>query len=88
MKSAFDDVVQAIQREQEYQAKKYGKLDKRTESEVEWCVILDDEMGEVVEDVAGYEFARAREEVLQVVTVGINWLMKYGIKEREELCEQ
>lgn len=88
MKSSFEEVVQAIQKEQAYQADKYGLLEERIETQHEWSSIMDDEMGEVVEAIAGYDFTHAREEVLQVVTVGINWLMKYGIKEREELCEQ
>lgn len=85
MTSSFEEVVQAVQKEQAYQADKYGLLEERTEKEHEWSSIMDDEMGEVVEAVAGYDFTHARKEVVQVVASGFNWLMKHGVEEREEL---
>lgn len=87
MKSTLFEVMQAVRREQEFQAKdrEYGELEERTETEIRWCEIMDDEMGEVVNDVAGYDFTHAREEVLQVVASGANWLMKYGVEERDEV---
>lgn len=77
------EIFRAINRERDYQDKKWGTIYERPHTVGEWLLIAQGELNEAIQawqKSVGDD--KALEEFLQVVAVGVACLEQWGIKER------
>lgn len=79
------EIFQAIEREREYQVRKWGTIEQNPHTVFEWLGIMQKELSEAqiawIENEGDKEALR---ELLQAVAVGIACLEQHGVYEREE----
>lgn len=77
------DVFAAIQRERDYQDRKWGTLDQYPHTVGEWLLILESELQEAKTAwCKGDGSGDALEEVLQVASVAFACMQQHGVVER------
>ncbi len=85
----LEEVFAAIQRERDFQTKKWGPLEDRPHEIASWLLIMEEEMREAkqgwlkVDGRNGVE-GSSLEEILQVIAVGCACLQQHGIIERSK----
>ncbi len=78
----FEQVVDAIRRERDYQERDWGA---RPRSVAEWLLILEGELQEAKEAwVKNAGDRHALEEILQVAAVAVSCLVEHGVVERAQ----
>jgi hypothetical protein len=78
-------VFEAVSREREYQDRKRGPVHDRALGVGDWILILQVELEEAREAFVRQDGTRAaRQEILQVVAVGVACLESHGVVERWE----
>lgn len=85
LKATLPEVLEAVQREREYQDQKYGQLENRTMSVGDWILVLEEEVAEARLACVKGRSEDALREILQVATVAVATICQHGVVEREEL---
>lgn len=82
--ATLEEVVSGIKEEIEHQDQKYGTAGERNLSNDDYFYIVEAEMDEVGIDLLNEDREHARLEMLQAITVGVQWLMRHGVERRED----
>ena len=79
-----EDIFNAIDRERQYQDKKWGTIESRPHSVAEWLLILESELTEAKQAwIKKNGDHSALMELVQVAAVAVACLEQHGVVERE-----
>ena len=82
MKMTFEQVMESLRQERDYQDSKWGSLDEKQQSVAGFMIVLEKELGEAkdgwMKNVEGRHSSLA--EIRQVAAVAVACLQQYGIE--------
>ena len=82
--SSLEELLVAMGKEIAYQDDKYGTAEERQLAQIQYWDIALHELIEAMWDIRNSRMVEARQEALQAMTVIAQWLILYGVEEREE----
>lgn len=81
--NSFKDVVDAIDRERDYQTEKHGSLEKHGHTTAEWMAIMNHLLSEALDNWYEGDGPAMKLNILEIVATGVACLEQHGVAERE-----
>lgn len=83
----FKEVVEAVDRERDYQEHKHGSLEEHGHSAAEWMAIMNHCLTEALDHWYEGDGFKMKLCILEIVATGVACLEQHGVVERKDFTE-